>query len=55
MPNYDFKCFKCGGVQEIYKSFGDDTLPVCCGHSMDKIFTVPGGIHFKGGGWGGQG
>lgn len=55
MPNYEFKCFICGGVQEVYRQFGDSTLPVCCSESMTRVYSPPGGIHFKGGGWGGQG
>jgi putative FmdB family regulatory protein len=54
MPKYDFKCNECSGVQEVWKDFGDDTLPVCCQQSMTKIYSVPGGIIFRGGGWGGQ-
>jgi len=53
VPKYDFKCSTCGGQQEIYKEFGDDALPICCGESMSKVYSVPA-AHFKGGGWGGQ-
>jgi predicted nucleic acid-binding Zn ribbon protein len=50
VPNYDFKCSKCGGVQEAYRSFGDDSLPVCCDLSMDKVFyAVP--VKFNAGGF----
>lgn len=53
MPNYDFKCSVCGVVQEVYKEFGDDSIPVCCQTSMNKLFSdTP--AHFKGGGWGAQ-
>jgi putative FmdB family regulatory protein len=53
MPNYDYKCNVCGGVQEIYQQFGDSTVPVCCQQSMSKIFQATPAV-FKGGGWGGQ-
>ena len=53
MPNYDFKCNVCGVVQEVYKEFGDDSIPVCCQTSMNKIFSATP-AHFKGGGWGAQ-
>jgi putative FmdB family regulatory protein len=48
MPNYDFKCSVCGGIQEVYKAFGDDSLPVCCQESMTKIYSSPPGVQFKG-------
>lgn len=50
MPTYEYKCKVCGGVQEITKSFADDTIPVCCQQSMEKVWrSAP--IHFKGSGW----
>ena len=53
MPNYDYKCSVCGGVQEIYKELGDSMVPTCCSTSMEKMFSaVP--AHFRGGGWGGS-
>ena len=53
MPNYDYRCEVCGGVQEIYKQFGDDSIPVCCQQSMSIIFQATPAV-FKGGGWGGM-
>ena len=50
MPNYDFKCEKCGSVIEVYMNFGESTVPVCCQTSMTKVFSaVP--IVFKGSGF----
>lgn len=53
MPRYDYKCKVCGGVQEITKSFGDDSVPVCCQESMQQVYGATP-AHFKGGGWGGS-
>ena len=50
MPTYDFKCNKCSNIQEIYRSYGDDTLPVCCGESMVKLWNATP-VHFKGSGF----
>jgi predicted nucleic acid-binding Zn ribbon protein len=50
VPNYDFKCKVCGSVQELYKTFGDDTLPVCCEQSMEKVF-YPTPVKFNTGGF----
>lgn len=53
MPRYDYKCGKCGGVQEVYQEFGHNDAPTCCQESMTKIYSATP-AHFKGGGWGGQ-
>lgn len=53
MPRYDYKCGKCGGVQEVYQEFGHNYTPTCCQESMTKIYSATP-AHFKGGGWGGQ-
>lgn len=50
MPKYDYKCTVCGITQEIYKEFGDDSVPVCCQQSMERVWSaVP--THFKTGGF----
>jgi putative FmdB family regulatory protein len=50
MPRYDYECNTCGGQQEIERSFGDDTTPICCGASMSRLWsTTP--VHFKTGGF----
>lgn len=56
MPKYDFACFTCEKTTEIHMTFDSVERPVCekCGEFMVKSFTPPS-IHFKGGGWGGQG
>ena len=53
MPAYDFQCSVCGVTLEYVKEFGDDTLPVCCSQSMNRVWTPTPAI-FRGGGWGGS-
>lgn len=50
MPTYEYKCKVCGGTQEIAKAFGDDTVPVCCNESMDRVWSSTP-VHFKTGGF----
>lgn len=50
VPNYDFKCNKCGGVQEIHRSYGDSTDPACCGETMIRLWSSTP-VHFKGSGF----
>ena len=50
MPRYDFKCGTCGNIIEIHKEFGDDSLPVCCQHSMSRVWSATP-VHFKTGGF----
>lgn len=56
MPKYDFKCNTCDSVVEMKIAHDATERPVCesCGSNMVKVFTPPS-VHFKGGGWGGQG
>ena len=42
MPNYDYKCDTCSSQREVYKEFGDDTVPVCCEKSMTRVWSAPG-------------
>lgn len=53
MPNYDYKCSICGMVREIYREFGEDSVPTCCQSSMERVWSATPAI-FRGGGWGGQ-
>jgi putative FmdB family regulatory protein len=54
MPKYDYKCAVCGSQQELERSIhAEADNPVCCGKTMERLFTVLG-VQFKGGGWGGQ-
>ena len=51
MPKYDFKCGQCGVVNEIERSIGEDTTPICCNQNMIRIWNATPTI-FKGTGWG---
>jgi putative FmdB family regulatory protein len=50
MPNYDYKCNQCGITMEVFKQLGNDSVPVCCGASMEKIWYATPTI-FKTGGF----
>lgn len=50
MPTYEYKCKVCGGVREITRAYDDDTIPVCCETSMERVWSSTP-IHFKGGGF----
>jgi putative FmdB family regulatory protein len=50
MPNYDYKCDVCGGQQEVERSFGDDTQPVCCQTTMTRVWSAPA-VKFNGTGF----
>lgn len=56
MPAYEYYCDSCGDRTTIMRSYSDEEeTPTCtCGKEMLRIWNAPG-IHFKGGGWGGQG
>lgn len=50
MPMYDFKCDKCGTLQErIAKSDALESPPClkCKSTSMEKQLSAPGSIKFK--------
>ncbi len=52
MPNYDFKCLKCGHEFQLMLSVGHPGQKCLeCGHDeTQKLLTAPG-VHFKGGGF----
>ena len=50
MPKYDYKCNECGGTQEIERSFGDSTEPICCQITMTRVWSAPA-IKFNGSGF----
>ena len=50
MPKYDYKCDKCGGQQEIDRSFGDSTEPICCQTVMTRVWSAPA-VKFNGTGF----
>jgi putative FmdB family regulatory protein len=40
MPKYDYKCNTCGGEQEIERSIGDSTEPICCQTTMSRVWSA---------------
>lgn len=54
MPTYDFKCQKCGQVEEIRRRMSDRATGAhCtkCGGLMKRVFGKAPGIQFRGDGW----
>ena len=51
MPNYQYKCPKCGSVKDVIKKFSEcDDLERCeCGEPMLKTISAP--LFFKGDGY----
>jgi putative FmdB family regulatory protein len=50
MPIYDYKCNECGGTQEVERSFGDNTEPICCQTVMARVWSAPA-VKFNGTGF----
>lgn len=50
MPTYDYRCNKCGGVREVFRQLGEDSEPICCEQSMERVWTATP-VHFKGTGF----
>ena len=40
---YDYRCVVCGGQQTVERSIhAEADNPVCCGQTMERMYTVPG-------------
>jgi putative FmdB family regulatory protein len=52
MPIYEYKCRKCGHIQEVWQKFSDPPLDSCelCGSPVKKIISN-NTFHLKGTGW----
>ncbi len=52
MPLYEYKCDKCGLLEEVIQKVADKPLKKCsqCGGPLHKILSSPA-IQFKGSGW----
>ena len=52
MPIYEYKCSKCGHIQEMWQKFSDPPVDRCalCGGSVKKIISN-NTFHLKGTGW----
>lgn len=52
MPFYDFRCTRCGAVEELLLAI-DAPGPAThegCGGALERIYA-PTSVHFKGSGW----
>jgi putative FmdB family regulatory protein len=52
MPIYEYKCSRCGRINEIWQKLSDPPLDTCevCGGSVKKIISH-NSFHLKGTGW----
>ena len=54
MPTFDFRCNKCQTVFEFTRPFGSEQKPACVkckSKSVEKLFSPPSAIVFKGSGF----
>lgn len=55
MPNYDYKCQKCGEVFEVFQSMNDPKLTECpqadCDGEVKRLLGTGAGLIFKGSGF----
>jgi len=55
MPNYDYKCEKCGHLFEVFQSMNDPKLTDCpqedCDGTVKRLLGTGAGIIFKGSGF----
>jgi putative FmdB family regulatory protein len=57
MPTYEYVCDNCGDRTTFMRGFDEPEQEYSCElckSTLTRIWTAPG-LHFKGGGWGGQG
>ena len=50
MPRYDYKFSICSSQVEFERSIGDEKYPICCGLSMQRVWSAPAAI-FNGNGF----
>ncbi len=53
MPQYDYKCDKCGYFFEVFQKITDERIESCpeCGGSVKRMIGSLAGIIFKGNGF----
>lgn len=55
MPNYDYRCEKCGNVFEIFQKMSDPKLETCpeqgCNGQVKRLLGTGAGVIFKGSGF----
>ncbi len=52
MPNYEYRCEKCGTKFEVLQKFSDQPLTTHenCGGKVERLVSAPA-FNFKGSGW----
>lgn len=50
MPEYNYKCSKCGNIDTVSKKMSEEVKVICCNKEMKRVYT-PNPIIFKGTGW----
>jgi putative FmdB family regulatory protein len=55
MPNYDYKCEKCGHIFEVFQSMNDAKLTDCpqegCDGNLKRLLGTGAAVIFKGSGF----
>ena len=53
MPNYDYRCEKCGHHFEVFQSMSAEPVAECpqCKGSVKRLIGGGAGLHFKGSGF----
>lgn len=51
MPLYDFKCGRCGFVEEHLVSSDTEEFPCSCNDGMARRLPAAPAVHFSGYGW----
>ncbi|MBK1830950.1 zinc ribbon domain-containing protein [Verrucomicrobiaceae bacterium R5-34] len=55
MPNYDYRCEKCGNVFEVFQKMSDAKLESCpepdCDGAVKRLLGTGAGVIFKGSGF----
>jgi len=55
MPNYDYRCEKCGHQFEVFQRMSDDKLTDCpeekCDGNLRRLLGTGSGVIFKGSGF----
>jgi len=53
MPNYDYKCKKCGHIFEVFQSMTAERIKECpeCSGEVQRLIGAGAGLIFKGSGF----
>ena len=53
MPNYDYRCEKCGNHFEVFQSMSAEPVKECpaCQGTVKRLIGGGAGLHFKGTGF----